>query len=407
MGANWGACRWRIGAGRWRRTYTARSSAAIRRSIGSNKTRAEARIVNIASVAAVLAGPAMAPYNVSKAGVLAFSETLHTELRSSKVGITVVCPGFFASGLLSTARIQTEDQRKAAQDFVASARISPANVAEAIVRAIDRRRLYVVLPRRAAGYGISSGCFRPVGCALPVGRTGDVGGYRLQTTGYRVEGSGCNTRNWGRGVLLRPQASKSQDLKASPMLNLKSATDSRWLAQVDRDLESILIDHAHCEKKAAGTAMSLIFAYGGYVTLCRELADIVVEELDHFRQVLDLLEHRSIRYRTLKPSSYGRRLNELVRKGEPGRAVDRLIIASLIEARSCERFSLLREHVQDQELAGFYGSLFESEARHHSTYVRLATLFTDEEAVHERLEALANEEAAIIAEGDELARMHS
>jgi tRNA-(ms[2]io[6]A)-hydroxylase len=179
------------------------------------------------------------------------------------------------------------------------------------------------------------------------------------------------------------------------------------LAQVDQNLESILIDHAHCEKKAAGTAMSLIFAYGGHVSLCRELADVVVEELDHFRQVLDLLEARGIRFRTLKPSHYGRRLNELVRKAEPARAVDRLLIGALIEARSCERFSLLRDHVADAELQQFYGSLFESEARHHSTYVRLAGLFARSEEVHQRLEVLAAEEAVIIAEGDDLPRMHS
>lgn len=191
------------------------------------------------------------------------------------------------------------------------------------------------------------------------------------------------------------------------MLNLQSASPARWLGQVDRDLEAVLIDHAHCEKKAAGTAMSLIFAYGGHVELARELADIVVEELDHFRQVLDLLERRGIRYRALKPSHYGRRLNELVRGGEPARAVDRLLIAGLIEARSCERFALLRDHVPDDELQAFYGSLFESEARHHSTYIRLAALFADPADVHSRLEALAAAEAAIIAEGDDLPRMHS
>ena len=74
------------------------------------------------------------------------------------------------------------------------------------------------------------------------------------------------------------------------MLNLKSSTAERWLAQVDADLPSVLVDHAHCEKKAAGTAMSLMFAYPGRADLCRELADIVAEELDHFRLVLDLLE---------------------------------------------------------------------------------------------------------------------
>ncbi len=191
------------------------------------------------------------------------------------------------------------------------------------------------------------------------------------------------------------------------MLNLKSNTAERWLAQVDADVPSVLIDHAHCEKKAAGTAMSLMFAFPGRADLCRELADIVVEELDHFRQVLDLLDSRSIALRSQRPSNYGRQLGELVRPQDPGRGVDRMLIASLIEARSCERFALLRDHVADRQLAEFYGSLFESEARHHSTYVRMARLFGPDEVIDARLEELAAAEAAIIERGDDVARMHS
>lgn len=192
------------------------------------------------------------------------------------------------------------------------------------------------------------------------------------------------------------------------MLGLKGRTDHRWLAQVDHDLEAILIDHAHCEKKAAGTAMNLIFAYGTRVPeICGELSEIVVEELEHFRLVLDLLDQRGIRFRSLKASSYGRKLNELVRGGEPDRAIDRMLVASLIEARSCERFSLLREHIADRQLADFYGSLFESEARHHMTYVRMAERFGPKPEVRARLDELAREEAAIIADGDPAARMHS
>ncbi len=192
------------------------------------------------------------------------------------------------------------------------------------------------------------------------------------------------------------------------MLGLKTTTEERWLRQVDEDLPAILIDHAHCEKKAAGTAMNLIFCYGsGRADLCRELSAIVVEELEHFRLVLDLLERRGIGFTSLKPSSYGRKLNELVRKTEPERAVDRLLVASLIEARSCERFALLREHVADAELADFYGSLFESEARHHSTYVQFARQFGAETAVRARLEELSCEEGRIVREGDPLPRMHS
>jgi tRNA-(ms[2]io[6]A)-hydroxylase len=97
----------------------------------------------------------------------------------------------------------------------------------------------------------------------------------------------------------------------------------------------------------------------------------------------------------------------LVRSNEPDRAVDRLLIAGLIEARSCERFKLLKDHIQDVELADFYGSLFESEARHHSSYVRLARRFQDHERVKARLEELALAEAAIIETGHPLPRMHS
>jgi tRNA-(ms[2]io[6]A)-hydroxylase len=191
------------------------------------------------------------------------------------------------------------------------------------------------------------------------------------------------------------------------MLSLQSASAARWFAQVDTSLDEILIDHAHCEKKAAGVAMNLLFSYVDNVALARAMTEIVNEELEHFRLVLDLLERRGIPFQKLTPSSYGQRLHELIRKEEPGRAVDRLLVAGLIEARSCERFSLLADHVTDPELRDFYSSLFESEARHHSTYVRLACDFAAEDAVRERLHWLAAAEAAIIATGDPLPRMHS
>lgn len=191
------------------------------------------------------------------------------------------------------------------------------------------------------------------------------------------------------------------------MLSLHSPSPPRWLDQVMPDVPTLLIDHAHCEKKAAGAALNLIFAYVDRVELCREMADIVDEELSHFRMVLDLLEKRGIRFRRLPPGSYGRQLNDLVRKQEPQKAIDRLLVAGLIEARSCERFGLLREHLSDRELASFYDQLFESEARHHSTYVRLASQFGSEEAVRSRLQELAAAEAEIIARGDPLPRMHS
>jgi tRNA-(ms[2]io[6]A)-hydroxylase len=191
------------------------------------------------------------------------------------------------------------------------------------------------------------------------------------------------------------------------MLNLQSTTADRWLRQVDEHLNDILIDHAHCEKKAAGTAMNLLFAYIDHNELTRAMTEIVNEELDHFHQVIALLQRRGVRFRKLAPSSYGQKLHAQVRKFEPGRAVDRLLVAGIIEARSCERFSVLRDHVKDTELKDFYGSLFESEARHHSTYVRLAKDFASENVVMTRLKELATLEAEIIAIGDEKPRMHS
>ena len=191
------------------------------------------------------------------------------------------------------------------------------------------------------------------------------------------------------------------------MLSLQSSTSPRWLAQVDAALDEVLIDHAHCEKKAAGVAMNLLFSYVDHVELARAMTEIVNEELEHFRLVLDLLDRRGIPFRKLAPSSYGGRLHELIRKDEPARAVDRLLVAGLIEARSCERFAALADHVADEELADFYRSLFESEARHHSTYVRLACGFQPEPMVRRRLVELAAAEAGIIGQGDPFARMHS
>ncbi|MCB9875264.1 MAG: tRNA-(ms[2]io[6]A)-hydroxylase [Planctomycetaceae bacterium] len=191
------------------------------------------------------------------------------------------------------------------------------------------------------------------------------------------------------------------------MLNLHSTSPQRWLKQVAENLAEVLIDHAHCEKKAAGTAMNLLFAYVDNEELCREMTTIVNEELEHFHMVIDILKQRGIEFRRLKPSQYGRRLNDLVRKQEPQRAIDRLLVAGLIEARSCERFGLLRENLEDKELAKFYDGLFESEARHHTTYIRLAKLFGDDEVVRTRLSELADEEAKIIAEGEDQPRVHS
>ncbi|QDT09094.1 tRNA-(ms[2]io[6]A)-hydroxylase [Planctomycetes bacterium K23_9] len=193
------------------------------------------------------------------------------------------------------------------------------------------------------------------------------------------------------------------------MLHLQSESTTQWLGQVDAHLDEILIDHAHCERKAASTAMNLMDAYTDNRAITREMTVIINEELEHFHMVIEILDERKIVFRRQGSAPYGRKLNSLIRKTEPDRAVDRLLTASLIEARSCERFSLLSGHLKDRDakLAGFYGSLFESEARHHTTYVRLAEEFASREVVRERLDQLSASEAEIIAAGCDLVRMHS
>jgi tRNA-(ms[2]io[6]A)-hydroxylase len=193
------------------------------------------------------------------------------------------------------------------------------------------------------------------------------------------------------------------------MLHLQSESTARWLCQVDQDLDEVLIDHAHCERKAASIAMNLMNSYTENRQLCREMRRIVEEELEHFELVLRILDERGIVFRRLAAGPYGRSLNKLIRSSEPDRAVDRLLVASLIEARSCERFSLLAKHIRDRDalLADFYAGLFESEARHHTTYLQLAEQFASRPAVRSRLDQLSAQEAEIIAQGSDLPRMHS
>ena len=191
------------------------------------------------------------------------------------------------------------------------------------------------------------------------------------------------------------------------MLNLQVETPDRWLNQVDEDLDQVLLDHAHCELSAARTALNLMVAYVLYEPLTVEMTRIINEELDHFHQVLEQLNRLDIDFKRQQSGHYGKRLNALVRSEEPMRGVDRLLVAALIEARSCERFCLLRDHVRDPELADFYGSLFESEAGHYATYVQLAKDFMPSDEVDQRLDELASEEAQIILEGYSRARMHS
>ena len=191
------------------------------------------------------------------------------------------------------------------------------------------------------------------------------------------------------------------------MLHLASETSADWLPRAQAHLDEVLLDHAHCEKKAAGAAIKLLFSYPHHRFLQEPLAELARDELDHFQLVLAKLDAHKIRYETLKPSPYGMALHALTRRDEPDRLLDILLISALIEARSCERFQILAEGLVEPALAELYRSLLASEARHHGIYVELAARLVDRETVELRLSELARLEAQIISEPCDWVRIHA
>ncbi|MEO2169528.1 MAG: tRNA-(ms[2]io[6]A)-hydroxylase [bacterium] len=192
------------------------------------------------------------------------------------------------------------------------------------------------------------------------------------------------------------------------MLNLASQTDAAWIDQARQNIDEILIDHAHCEKKAASTALSLIFRYPQYSDLMVPLSQLAREELAHFEIVLGHLKRRGVAFRRLKPSPYAGELLEAVRPREPERALDTLLCLALIEARSCERMKLLAEGLDDPELCALYAGLLASEARHHQSYIELAETIAPETPVRRRLAELARHEAQVLGQAPRhLPRIHT
>ena len=191
---------------------------------------------------------------------------------------------------------------------------------------------------------------------------------------------------------------------------LAAPTSWSWIVQAnDRPME-VLIDHAHCERKAAGFATQMMFRYLCEPGLGEVLSPLAREELEHFEQVLALLKQRGRYLEPLQSSGYGGALAKQVRKAEPFRMLDSFLVAGLIEARSHERMALLAEHSPDQELRQLYADLLSSEARHFGIYWSLAEERWPRAEIVERLEELA--EAEVLALQGNLAqpedvRMHS
>jgi tRNA-(ms[2]io[6]A)-hydroxylase len=188
---------------------------------------------------------------------------------------------------------------------------------------------------------------------------------------------------------------------------LASPTDPSWAARALASLDDVLVDHAHCEKKAASTALSLCFRYPERPELSLALSALAREELAHFEQVVELLRARGIAVRHQVPSPYAAGLLEAVRTTEPERLLDTLLCMALIEARSCERLRLLGDASSDAELASLYRGLVTAEGRHLRRYVGLAESVASVTEVRARLNELARHEAAVLARIRPMARLHA
>ena len=180
------------------------------------------------------------------------------------------------------------------------------------------------------------------------------------------------------------------------MLGLHCSTSEEWIAAVNLDPAMVLRDHAHCEKKAATMAISLLNRYPEKTQLVAAMAELAEEEMGHFRMVLAKMMERGVQLKPDTGDGYARALHEHIRRQEPYRLLDTLLVSSLIEARSCERFSLLSRSAGDADLRGFYRSLLESEARHRTEFLSLARTYFERCEVDARLDELEAAEAAII-----------
>ena len=186
---------------------------------------------------------------------------------------------------------------------------------------------------------------------------------------------------------------------------LPCATPDAWIQQALDNQELLLIDHANCEKKAAGTAMTLMFRYSEKEQLQQKLSRLAREELRHFEQVTALMKKRGIKYRQLSASLYAQRLHQHINSQEPERLIDTLIVGAFIEARSCERFHKLAPFL-DAELSKFYLSLLKSEMRHYQDYLSMAQSYA-KQPITERIAFFAEIEKQSILTADEKFRFHS
>lgn len=187
---------------------------------------------------------------------------------------------------------------------------------------------------------------------------------------------------------------------------LGARTTPDWVAAAIADLPLIIQDHANCEKKAAGTAMNLLFRYEFSYDLQRKLAQLIREEMLHYEQVLGIMNERGQEWRYLSAGRYAKGMLKHKRTYEPAAMIDVLIIGAFIEARSCERFAALAEVIDDKRLAKYYRYLLKSESRHFEDYLALAQSLSTE-AIDERVAFFREVEAELIISPDTELRFHS
>ncbi len=186
---------------------------------------------------------------------------------------------------------------------------------------------------------------------------------------------------------------------------LPCETPEAWITAALQHQDILLIDHANCEKKAASTAMNLMYKYIDRPELLKKMSQLAREELLHFEQVVGLMLSREVEYRFISPARYAKGLRDAVRNDDTGHLVDILIVGAIIEARSCERFAALAPHL-DEELCKYYRSLLRSEGRHYQDYLSLAKLYSPE-PIESRIELFCSIEKELIQSPDPDFRFHS
>ncbi len=179
------------------------------------------------------------------------------------------------------------------------------------------------------------------------------------------------------------------------MLGLKSETDKNWVKIAEENLETLLTDHAYAEQKAAGAAVSLIINYSEETNMVQQLSAHAIEEMEHFKMVHDLMVSKGMTLGRDQKSEYVKHLTKFFPKTKDRQEalISRLLIASLIEARSCERFKVLSDNLKDKELADFFRGLLESEAGHYAMFLKFARAYQDREIVDKKWDKLLSYEA--------------